>query len=302
MTTVDVIEQIRRVNPVPTAPPVPAVEQLIGRLDLSARERDGHFSALRGPRWRPPAAPRLIGGMAIVTAAVIAIAVVGGPGGGGVNVAAAVDRAITPGPGVLHMVLDSENALGARTTSTDHEEIWTSQSPRRMRLLSTFKAGAETIESEGVVISTSPPRTLSWSASRPDVITESTNPVTATDATPVAVLRRFYSEGRLKVLGQSELEGRSVWRLEVQPDPSVAAQTLNGQPLPAPTVLVDAKTFVPIENVIYSTGDEGGQPVLETTKVRYSTYEELPASAADERLLSPASHPGAKTVTEAPVK
>jgi hypothetical protein len=229
---------------------------------------------------------------------VLAIVVTGGPGAGGVNVAAAVDRAITPGPGVLHMVLQSESALGGDITSTVHEEIWTSQNPRRMRILDTLRAGGETVEGEGVVLSTSPPRTLSWSASRPGVITENTAPVNATDATPVAVLHRFYSEGRLKVLGKSDLEGRSVWRLEVQRDPSVPSQTLNGQSIPSATVLVDAKTFVPIENVTYSTGTEGGHSVLQTTKVRYLTYQELAASPADGRLLSLAIHPGAKTVTE----
>jgi hypothetical protein len=125
-----------------------------------------------------------------------------------------------------------------------------------------------------------------------------TGPVNSTDATPVAVLHRFYSEGRLKVLGNSDLEGRSVWRLEVQRDPAAQSQTVNGRPVPAPTVLVDAKTFVPIENVIYSAGTEGRHQVLQSTRVRYATYRELPASPADERLLSLASHPGARMVAE----
>jgi hypothetical protein len=76
------------------------------------------------------------------------------------------------------------------------------------------------------------------------------------------------------------------------------SQTLNGQSIPSATVLVDAKTFVPIENVTYSTGTEGGHSVLQSTKVRYLTYQELAASPADGRLLSLAIHPGAKTVTE----
>jgi hypothetical protein len=299
MTAAEAIQQIRRVNPVRADPPAPPVEQLLARLDLSARALDGAFRPRPRRAWRGSAVPRLIVGVAVGTGVVLGVAVVaGGPGGGGVNVAAAVDRAITPGRGVLHMVLESENALGGRITSTVHEEIWTSQNPRRMRILSTLKAGGETVEGEGAVLSTSPPRTLSWSASRPDVITENTSPVNATDATPVAMLHRFYSEGRLKVLGKSDLEGRPVWRLEVQRDPSAPSQSVNGQPVPAATVLVDAKTFVPIENVIPSAGSEGGHPVLQTTKVRYVTYQELPASPADERLLTLASHPGTKTVPE----
>jgi hypothetical protein len=62
-----------------------------------------------------------------------------------------------------------------------------------------------------------PPRTLSWSASRPDVITENTGPVDATEATPVAVLHKPYDEARLRVLGQTELGGRSVLSLASHP-------------------------------------------------------------------------------------
>jgi hypothetical protein len=300
MSPTDTIAAVRRVNPVPAEPIAPEVGPLLDRLDLSVRALEDAFALPAARRRRSSMIPRASAGAAVAGAVAIAvIAIIGGSGTGGVSVAAAIDRAITPGPGVLHMVIDSENILGGHVTTSTHEEIWTAQNPRRQRILTTLTAGGETVEDEGALISTSPPRALSWSRDDANVIRENNSPVDQSDPTPVSWLHTAYAAGRLKVLGQESLNGRAVWRLSIQPDPSQPTQELGGAPIPPPTVLVDAHSFVPLENVVYSAGTQNGRTVLETTKVRYLTYQELPAGSGNESLLTLASHPGAKVVAEA---
>jgi hypothetical protein len=299
MTLDDTIQQVRSANPIPVDPPRPPIAPLLESLDLSARSLEDVFTVDAPRSGRRTLILRVALGAAIATgAAVGVIAIAGGPNGGGLSVAAAVEQAITPHGGVLQMVIDSENILDGRATSTSHEELWTAQNPRRLRSRNKLNSGGEVIEGEGAILSTSPPRTLSWSSSQPQTIRESRQPIEQQEQTPVDWLRKAYHEGRLKVLGQEALNGRSVWRLSVLPEASQPPRTLNGAPLPAPTVTVDARTFVPLENVIYSVGSANGKPALDTTRVRYLSYHELPANASNLALLSLAAHPGAKVVTE----
>lgn len=296
MTTDRTIEYVRSVNPVALEAPAPPVGPLLERLDSSIRGLDDPFRAK--PR-RTAGAPlgRLAAGTAVATGiTVAAITLTGGAGPGAVSVAAAVDRAITPGPGVLHIVMSTENTVDGHLTTSTQQQIWSVQNPRRQRVVTTLRTGGETVEDEGALLSTNPPQALSWSAAEPGTIHEDNSPFDRTVQSPVAWLHSAYAAGRLKVIGKSELNGRPVWRLEVLTDPAQAPQTINGQPVPAPTVLVDANTFTPLENVIYSVSGQKGSQALDTTTVHYTTYEELPASPSNESLLNLADHPGAKIV------
>ncbi len=161
-----------------------------------------------------------------------------------------------------------------------------------------MRSGGETNELEGAIVSLSPPRTESWSPSQPDTIRESQQPIAQEQQTPTSFLRNAYQDGRLKVLGREEVDGRSPWHLSILPDSTRAPEALNGSPIPNTTVTVDASTFVPIESLDYSVSSASGKPTLETTRVRYLTYEELPLSSASLSLLSLAAHPGAKVVKE----
>jgi hypothetical protein len=299
MTLDDTIQQVRSANPIRTDPPLPPIEPLLERLDLAVRSPEDLFTVdSRRPLRRTLIARVAVGAAIAIGAAVGVIAIAGAPNGGGLSVAAAVEQAITPHGGVLHMVIDSENIVDGRATSTSHEELWTAQSPRRLRSHNTLNSGGEVIEGEGAILSTSPPRTLSWSSSQPDTIRESRQPILQEEQTPVDWLRKAYREGRLQVLGREELHGQSVWRLSVLPEASQPPRKLNGAPVPSPTVTVDAHTFVPLENVIYSVGSANGQPALETTKVRYLSYQELPSNSSNLALLRLGGHPGAKVVAE----
>jgi hypothetical protein len=295
----DTIQQLRSLNPIPSDPSVPPVETLIAKLDLSVRSLDDIFTINPPRRAQRSILPRVAVGAAVATAAVVVVVTLsGGPGGHGVSVAAAFEQAITPHGGVLHIVTDTENIINGQVTTTVHGELWTAQNPRRQRSLNTLRSGGETSESEGAIISLTPPRTQSWLASDPSTIHESVQPIDNEEQTPTAYLRKAYQEGRLTVIGKEELDGRAVWRLNVIPAATQTPQTLNGAAVPDPTVTVDASTFVPLENVIYSVSSASGKPALETTRVHYDSYEELPASSTNLALLNLAPHPGAKVVTE----
>jgi hypothetical protein len=63
-------------------------------------------------------------------------------------------------------------------------------------------------------------------------------------------------------------------------------------------MLVDASTFVPVENVIESVVRTDGHPQLQVTRVHYLEYEEMPDSEQNDALLELAAHPGATVRSE----
>ncbi len=289
----EVIECLHRIDPVTADPPAPPIAPLLERLDLQRRSLEDPVTGDRGRRLPVRRSRLALAGVAAVGLAVGVFAIVGASGGGTQSVLADVYRAITPGSGVLHMLVVSENTAGAQT-NTIREELWSAQNPRRLRTIITV--GGESTES---ALTTSPLKVLHWSASSPDVIQQSVpSGVQSTEQDPVSWLREAYAKGELTVLGRTTIEGRELWQLSVHttgPRP-----VLNGQPLPDPTVLVDASTFVPVENVIDSVTQAGGHPELAVTKVRYLTYQELPANSQNEAQLALAAHPGATQKTEEP--
>jgi hypothetical protein len=302
MRTAETIALVQSANPIPLDPPAPPIEPLLARLDRSARTPESPLRATLRTGTRPSRIPRLGLAVAAIAALAIAITVVlaGRPSHGGPDIAAAIARAITPGPGVLHIVTETENTVAGAPARKTHEELWSAQSPRRLHTHSVLNTGSETIEDEGALLSVSPPRTLSWSASQPDTITESTQPVDATEQTPDAWLREAVNDHRAQVAGQVEIDGRHAWRLTISRPPTPHPQLLEGRELPAPTVLVDANTYDPLESVAYALSSTGGHPTLETITTRYLAYEELPATSANEAQLQLASHPAAKITPEPP--
>ncbi len=178
---------------------------------------------------------------------------VGASGGGTQNVLVEVLRATTPGSGVLHMLTVTENTA-AGTTNTIRDEVWTAQNPRRLHSIITI--GGEVTEG---ALTTTPVRSLSWSGSEPDVIEQGTpSNVEMTEQSPVSWLREAYAKGEVTLAGRTTLDGRAVWQLDVHP--AAPLPMLNGQQLPDPTLLVDASTFVPVENVIDSVTQASGHP------------------------------------------
>jgi hypothetical protein len=293
MTDTDVIERLRRMNPVPDepipAPIVPLLERLEDPRIAAVRERGQLPRGVIRP-WRRGVLA-LGGGGAVVALVALLIVLLATPGAGTPNVVAAMYKAITPGSGVLHMSTVTEQTVAGQTR-VSREQTWSEQNPRRMRLL--ISNSEQTLES---ALTTRPLKLLQWAQSNPDVIHQSVpTGIADTEQTGVEILRELYRAGELTLASKSTFDGQPVWLLEVHPH--TARPTLNGQPLPNPTVVVSASSFVPLEYSESSVTSERGTPELMVMKTRYLAYEELPSNTQDEALLALAQHPGAIVKSE----
>lgn len=294
MSDTDVIERLRRINPVPDESAPAPVALLLDRLEQprtpAVHERLELPRVATRPRWQLRFV--LGGGLALgVVGVVTLIVLLAAPGAGTPNVAAAMYRATAPGSGVLHMSTVTEQIVGGQTRVT-REQFWSEQNPRRLHLVLTNSE--ETRES---ALTTNPPKLLQWSQSSPDVIRQSVpTGIAASEQTGVEVLRELYRKGELTLAGKATFGGQPAWLMEVHP--TYAPPTLNGQPLSNPTVVISASSFVPLEFSDSSVTSENGKPELLVTKTRYLAYEELPPNTQDEALLALAPHPGASVKSE----
>jgi hypothetical protein len=286
----DTIDRVRRVNPVPQDPPVPPIGPL---LALREREPSDHRRAGRRSRGRVavwPASRRRI--LALVPMALVcvllALALRGG-GGGQFDVAAAVYRAITPGHGVLYVVTDQESESDGKRTLL-HVQRWSTSDPPSERSVSLERRNYGRERSVLVEAAIAAGSTWSsWWSGRPGVIEHTRATGVARDE--VAPIRAAYRAGRLRVLEKTELPGHSVYRLQVVPPRTGPAARKRATPT---VLLVDARTFVPIEVIDYSRGPHGR--LRPTFAMHYRTFEELPATPANLAKLKLAAHPGARVV------
>lgn len=278
------LDDLRRIDPLPEAAEPPPITELLQRLDGTIRPLREPPRRLRTHGRRRPARPALAAA-AVAGAGLAATLALSGLGGGRLDVAAAAYRATAGGSGVLHMTVLTERTVGTSTRTTT-TQIWSARDPRRIRTIHTDSE--ETLE---VAATTMPVRALEWSSSQPTVIKESAPAnVEQTEATPDEAIHRLLGEGRATVVGETTYEGREAWQLQMHPQ---ATQRFDGALLPAPTLIVAAHTFVPLELLDRYVTEEGGTPELAEQRERYTQYEELPATAQDEGLLALAPHPGA---------
>ncbi len=281
------LDELRRIDPLPAAAEPPPLADMLERLDLTVRPLHAELH----PRRQRARAPRAAyAGAAIAGAGAVAALALIEVGGGRLDVAQAILRATQPGAGVVHMSVVTERTVGSSTKTTSRQ-IWTAQNPRRIRLLYVSPEGT----TEGA-LTTSPPRDQRWSTFKPDVIEESKpSGVLLTEESPVAIIRRLIAEGRATVVGKTTYEGRAAWQLDVHPQPP--PRTFEGKQLPDPELLVDADTYAPLELASHEVvEEEKGKPELDEQRERYTQYEELPATPQNEALLQLAPHPGTHVV------
>jgi len=302
MNKPDITDTIRRMNPVESDPQAAPVEQLLPRLDQTARAFGADAPNARTSRARKPGLRVAFAFGAVASVTAVVLVTLGPSGGGTPNVLADVSRALTPGSGVLHMVEVEEHAVAGQTT-TWRVETWTAQNPRRLHSITTRSNGKPFEHA----FTASPLEQRRWSAEEPNVIVHenSNGPIVkgalTHEPTPVEALRELFNKGRLTMAGKTTVEGRPVWALTVHPA-NETEPVFEGKQLPDPTIYVDANTFVPVEIVGESLAHAGetinGALELETETSRYTTYEELPAGAQSEALLKLDDHPGAVEKTE----
>jgi hypothetical protein len=104
---------------------------------------------------------------------------------------------------------------------------------------------------------------------------------------PAAALRELQREGRLRLVGSEDFEGRKVYRLvgDAPSRPGIRVNRL--------VYLVDANTYYPVL-LEWVFARHGAARVRFTS--RFTTYERLPATAENRKLLKMSPHPGAKVL------
>jgi hypothetical protein len=287
----DTIDRVRRVNPVPQDPPAPPIGPLLAlrEREPNDRGRAGGRSARRAAAW-PSGRRRALALVPIALVCALLVLALRGGGGGQFDVAAAVYRAITPGHGVRYVVTDQEfRAFDGKRTFL-HAQRWSTSDPPSERSVSLERRNYGREHSVLVEAAIAPGGTWSsWWSGRPGVIEHTRATGVARDE--VAIIRDAYRTGRLRVVAKTRLDGRAVYRLQVVP-PRTGPGARSRQ---IPNVLiVDARTFVPVEDINYGPGPHG--KLVPTFVLRYRTFVELPPTPANLALVKLAAHPGTHVV------
>jgi len=283
----EMIDSLRRVNPVPEDPPAPPIGPL---LALREREPSDPGRAGRRPARRPATWPlSRLRWLALASVALACALLALAPRGGRFDVAAAVYRAIARGHGVRYVVTDQESEIDGKRTLI-HAQRWSTNDPPSERTLTLERRNYGRERTVLVESAIAPGSTWSsWWSGRPGVI-EHTK-ATGILRDEVAIIRAAYRAGRLRLLEKTRLDGRAVYRLQVIPPRSGPGNHYRATPT---DLLVDASTFVPIEVIDYARGSHGR--LLPTFVMRYETFVELPATPSNLAMLKLAAHPGARVV------
>ncbi len=281
----DVIDLIRDANPLPQELPSPPMSERLSARGRRESPPPAHRAA--NPHARRPLARPLAVGAAALLAAVVALALVGLPGGGRIDVAAAIYRALGPSSGVLYVV-DEQEAPGKGFRLL--ERRWRTVDPPRERSVIV----QNTVQPSGRHVSWSGESAIpaggtwsTWSTAHPSLV-EVTRARGILVSDDMSVLRAAYRAGRLHVAGRTRVAGRLVYRARVTPP-----RGRDGKAEPDNVVLFDARTFVPVEMIDYGRSRHGGAPVP-TYIVRWKVFEDLPATSDNLRLLVLRPHPGTR--------
>ncbi|HTD08436.1 MAG TPA: hypothetical protein VK680_06065 [Solirubrobacteraceae bacterium] len=288
----DTIDRLRRVNPVPQDPPAPPIGPLLALRERELTDRGRGWAGRRSAR-RTAAAPssrrRVLALVPIALACALLVFALRGGGGGQFDVAAAVYRAITPGHGVRYVVTEqASEADGKRMVL--RVQRWSISDPPSERSVSLERRNYGPERRVRIESAIAPGTTWSsWWSGRPGVI-EHTR-ATGVRMNEVAVIRAAYRAGHLRVLDKVHQDGRAVYRLQVVPPRTGPAARSRQTPN---VLIVDARTFVPVEDINYGSGPHGR--LVPTFVLRYRTFEELPPTPANLALVKLAAHPGTHVV------
>jgi hypothetical protein len=286
----DAIELVRRVNPLPNDPPAPPIGPLLERRDEQAISTHADLGRIAPARRASSSRRRraLVLVPIVVAGLLIGFGLFGGTGDRRqFDVAAAVYRAITPGSGVLHVVMEEEVGTDGKH-SFARIERWSRSNPPSERTIWIDRRNYGREHFVRIEAAIAPGSTWSsWGTNHPDVI-ERTTATGVAARSQVDEIRAAYRAGRLRVLEKTTLDGRAVYRLELVPRRKGAAGRAEATP---EKLLVDAATFVPIETVEYARAHDGR--LVPVFAIRYRTYKELPPTPENLALLNMAPHPGA---------
>ncbi len=218
--------------------------------------------------------------------------------------AAAAYAAISPRSGIVEAIFVTRIERGIQAGSILYQREWDDISMALRRERATFTEAHDGKSDTHVSESASAPgRHETWYRGRLEVSTvprvtayRGLNPrVAFVEGTldgveGIALYRRLYREGLMKLVGRERREDRSLWKLESAP----AGYEANGKKIAIRTrlvVLVDPKTFLPIVERVIDAALPGHPAALESNLL---SYRQLPPSEGIGKLFDlTAQHPGA---------
>jgi len=246
-----------------------------------------------------------VGALIAAAAITVGLSVSGGSSGPSLNVAAAAYAATSPGTGIIEAVFVERFYQRSHVRVTMRHREWIDAVTGRRREQRSLKNGR--LEE----LASAPGRIEQWislDAREADVVrrlltgARSGSPSFGslpTQDTGIALYRRLYQQGRMRLIGRERHGGQLLWKLETPPI-AVAYLRTNSRPVPLAglVVLVDPNTFLPvIERQIDL--QLPGHPIQKESSL--VGYRHLPNSAASEALLDLAAlHPSARVITTTP--
>ncbi len=308
--TVDSMARLAAANPVSDAPAIESPERLRRLIedDAPALELgDQHHGGSRvntGSRMRRRA---LVAVPICVTASVLGVVLSSGSSGPGVNVAAAAYAATSPKPGIVEATFITRIEHGIQAGSTLRWQEWddAGMGLRRERLTFVEALGQkrETHLSESA---SAPGRRETWSRGRLEVSTivrtkvprdltirMAFGGITLEGVEGIALYRKLYRDGQMRLVGRERRDGRLLWKLESRP----ASYDANGRRVAIHTrlvVLVDPKTFLPLVERLIDVVLPGHPTLLESDLL---SYRRLTSSEGHSKLFElTAQHPNARVL------
>jgi hypothetical protein len=310
--TVDSMSRLAAANPVLDPPAVESPERLRRLIEDDAPSLDGRdefhrsSSANRRSRVRRRA---LVAAALCAAASVIGVLLTSGSSGPGVNVAAASYAATSPRAGIVEAVFVTRIFRGSQAGGTLRQREWLDSAAGMKREQdSTTGPYGDTRETHVLETVSAPGRVELWSAGREaNTVTRlrahgdtrfnmAFGGIPLTGLEGIKLYRQLYLRGGMALVGRERYQGRLLWKLESRP--FTAAN--NGRKLAVAThtkliVLVDPKTFLPVNERQVDVALPGHPTLVESNLLSYGRYV---GGQSEGRLFDlAAQHPRARVLT-----
>ena len=308
--TVDSMSRLAAANPVPDLPTVESPERLRRLIEDDAPSLDYGDQLYRNSSTNRRSRVRraLVAVPVCAAASVVGVVLTTGSSGPGVNVAAAAYAATSPRSGIVEAVFVTRIFRGSQAGGILRQREWL-DSAAGMRREQGSTTGPYGDRSETHVLETvsAPGRVELWSTGREaNTVTRlrmhgDTKVNMAFGGIPqigvegIALYRQLYLRGGMALAGRERHQGRLLWKLESRPFTAANGRKLAVAMHTKLIVLVDPKTFLPVNERQIDIALPGHPAVVESNLLSYGRY---PGRQSEGRLFDlAAQHPRARVLT-----
>lgn len=308
--TVDSMSRLAAANPVLDPPSVESPERLRRLIEDDAPSLDYGDQLYRNSSTKRRSWVRraLVAVPLCAAASVVGVVLTTGSSGPGVNVAAAAYAATSPRPGIVEAVFVTRIFRGSQAGGTLRQREWLDSAAgmRREQDSTTGPYGdrrethvLETVSARG--------RWESWSAGREaNTVTRvrtrgdvrfntAFGGIPLTGVEGIKLYRQLYLRGGMALGGRERHQGRLLWKLESRPFTAANGRKLAVAMHTKLIVLVDPKTFLPVNERQIDIALPGHPTVVESNLLSYGRYA---GRQSEGRLFDlAAQHPRARVLT-----